>query len=418
MGKKSKKKNIWDFTAEDQMKASKKMWEELDVDDIFSNPKKKKDKSDSDNVGGTLGIPPKTIRKEINVLREGQKIHNSESCGIYPGEMESILLDSMGSLARNPGVSVPTINTTESNFGIRVKNYKQLQRLTIDDGVSPVTVSYKLIQEFPQELVLGELTEDEENNMISKMLLYIITRKHPVCVMNWEEFNKYFNHIKSYDTLKFLIFDVDDYALLYYIDLDNDGDNPILTIGDEIANEDMSIFLNYMAHVAFTTGYISSCFYIEDNEYIEKYKEFSNGNIEKYMNLLKNDEATVMIEEDTNPLQVVEMYDAEEICCEAREILDRISPEDDDEACDYCESDTDNDLLSGERSDNNENKEEDLGEQLMKGMEQFVTPSTVSSPQATQQQSVGQKKLIPNNSVQNQQTQQQSMTLPVIRKNN
>lgn len=436
MSKKNKKKDrdIWNFTAEDQKKASKKLWESEQIGESIFNPSKHKKDDYFNNVGGSLSILPKGIRKEID-YENGRK-KTSGNIRIQDEYSSNKLKSNIISSGVDTNLVYSDFNyilkNDVSEFGIHVRDLKELERFVIDDGISPITISYRHIRQFYQSTVIKGISDDDVNNIISKIFLYIITRKHPVCVMTYEEFNNYFNHIKSYDLLKFPIFDVDNYILLYYFDaLDEGEDNPVLTtiinIGDNIAGNDSSIFLQFIAYVAFTAGYVSSSFFIEDDDYVKAYKDFSKDNIPKYMELIKSDKKTIIVNEDTDPLKDIDMYDAEEICCEAREILDKISPENDEEYEDMDVNDYRSSTLEDVGILDNSKKSDELGDQIIQVMQQdqLSVSSNINDDrnknvqdQSLVVQSYTENEIIkPTKLIDDSQSQQKSMTISVIRKN-
>lgn len=279
-----KQKNQWDLTFEEQVQACEDLYKvetsKMDVSDLGDNHASRL----ADGLVTTVEDCEQMLR---SVISPKSTIDSTSS---YEKSDNKDLIINEVNLDNN---QLPREYTCEigSTNGIQFCLNDDIDRLVVDDGVSPTTLSIQYLN--LTEIDIDDYDPSEQADIINQLFYYIISCKHPFAVMSNEEFDKFISNITEFDTNKFIIISVDYYHLLYFV---SDYDRNIFTnIIPEKYNFDTETYIKMCVALSYNAGATHNIFFIEDTEYITKWKNITDkmGRLGEYVSLIENDRKTV-----------------------------------------------------------------------------------------------------------------------------
>jgi hypothetical protein len=314
---KKKHKGLWDFTAEEQQEAAEQMAQLEDKKlSIFDLGK-----------GAEAPISESGFTKDLESIIYRDILGSSNQPIAIPNAGMSIVADSKPEVQTEVKEFIPS--TAESTDGIHVDINRRLNRLTIDDGVSPTTLSIDYINLIE---ISGDYDDSDAAQIISLLYYYIISCKHPFAVISNIEFESKFKKYKSFNENKFIFIAIDGGQCLYYIE---EEDVRKLTTLPDIYHMNTESTLQFYTALAYNAGATHNIFFIDDDEYISRYKSYleSIRSVDDYIKLMDNDKDTVF--HDNIPGEVTfyaECLDATYLQKNAREqLMELIGDIDDDD---------------------------------------------------------------------------------------
>ena len=358
MGKKNKNKNCWDLTPEEQQRAAdsiaaleRKEISILDLGKVNNAPL-------SDN--GLTKDLEELVCQDILKSSRSSKTDNTPSTpfNFIPDEIRFSSSNSINDASENTDANMEKIrNEIETEVecqpimeleahplfkGITVDINDVLQRVLIDDGVSPTTVSLMCVN---LTFLDDEYERDSSEiaDMISTIFFYLISCKFPFAVIPTNEFDEIFKKYIDFDDRKFIIIGCDYYQLLYYMDLEER--NKLLSIPDAY-HMDMNTTLKFFVTLAYETGRTHNIFFGDNTEYITKYKMLCDNDdrLQQYLGLMDSDKQTVINDDNTEISIYSKCLDLTYLQKEARELLMKLTgdyeyDEDDDDDDEYDDDD-------------------------------------------------------------------------------
>lgn len=308
MSKKKKFKNVWDLSVDEQMKST---------DDIFSLGKVKN--APLDENGLTSDLAAKIfcdITGNKYVEPKDEKSTMKQDIKQYDSSLNAVTIDPWNEIQ----------STNDDTDSLKFNFIKELDRVIVDDHISPTTLSLKYINLTEINFCEDDYDVDEIGSIINDMYFYIITCKHPFAVIDNKRFENDIKKFKSINTDRFIIVSVDYYYLLYLID--EESKNKFLDI-PEIYNMDDKRMLQFMITMCYNAGATQNIFFNDDIDYIRSYKEYCDrlDRYQLYMHLIETDKNTVMNDEDDEIN--IPIIDAAYLQRNVRETLMTLTDEDD-----------------------------------------------------------------------------------------
>lgn len=308
MSKKKKFKNVWDLSVDEQMKST---------DDIFSLGKVKN--APLDENGLTSDLAAKIfcdITGNKYVEPKDEKSTMKQDIKQYDSSLNAVTIDPWNEIQ----------STNDDTDSLKFNFIKELDRVIVDDHISPTTLSLKYINLTEINFCEDDYDADEIGSIINDMYFYIITCKHPFAVIDNKRFENDIKKFKSINTDRFIIVSVDYYYLLYLID--EESKNKFLDI-PEIYNMDDKRMLQFMITMCYNAGATQNIFFNDDIDYIRSYKEYCDrlDRYQLYMHLIETDKNTVMNNEDDEIN--IPIIDAAYLQRNVRETLMTLTDEDD-----------------------------------------------------------------------------------------
>ena len=342
MGKK-KNKNIWDIDESMQQKIA---------DSLFAMEKDKSVSSILDiSSSDVAGINENGFSSGLeDLIKSDMKFNPVKPWEEYPKEEI---------FAKENEI----VELTSDISDIRSINFNlipELNRIIIDDGVAPTSVSFDIAvaQELRPEFTDAFKYDDEEHSeynidtwedFLIDILEYIISLKHPTAVYlkseftsNKYQFNRILNCANPYDGSKYTFLDTGMYILCYKTD---PADFTVLYI----TLNSMSDVNNLKTWItmAYAVGTLNQAFYVEDAKYIEAYRNSKYNNAEEFHNEVINDSLTKLDDTPYDDGTTFEIESIEELQSRVRvaiaTITNQYSDDDDDDDIDELFGDDEDD---------------------------------------------------------------------------
>lgn len=197
-----------------------------------------------------------------------------------------------------------------------------LNRMVINDGVSPTTLSIKYIG-FGDTLIEGSYDPDHIGEIINLLYAFIISSKHPTGILTVEEFYEKFKKYNSVNGDRFVFFLVQDYVLMYYV---GPEERNVLIEIPSIYNMTPDQLLQFYITLVYRTNETHNIFFIEDSYYIESYRTRKAVN-DYFMYLVDTDDETVMLDTPNTEklLERLNVLDAKEVQISARQLVAKLT---------------------------------------------------------------------------------------------
>ena len=223
------------------------------------------------------------------------------------------------------------IGAIMDDLSIKFNYNNELDKLVIDDGVSPKTfaVDKAVYDDIYDDVDFDDKEQYDHEFFINTTILlyaYIITCMHPCAVIPNAIFDKEFRDVKSFDTSKFTFVSVDDFILVYVVNTD-EGNKlfEIPSTYDANRTEHMSFWIS----LAYWCGTVNNAFYIESKDYIVDVMNMceKKDNYSKFKELFFSDAMTVVEKGADKIYSLIE--DAEYVQYKAREFMMSVADIDD-----------------------------------------------------------------------------------------
>lgn len=214
MGKgKKKNKSIWDLTPEEQQKSAEVFYTaeqtgDLSVFDFGGKIKPKRGSSGlfkdvEDAIAADMGLEDTRTDDPSSFLE--QLIGNSEEDDEIPKETNNIIdetLDNLEAAVKQSATSKEDIDD-ETDHIFRIDYDPILKHATISDGV--VSTSVFLPASGFVDLLDGYKEEDPDD-AIKTLVLYMISCSHPTCLLTRSEFEEMVEDVSSFNEDKYAMF--------------------------------------------------------------------------------------------------------------------------------------------------------------------------------------------------------------------
>lgn len=341
--KKKKEASIWDLTPEEQISGLRKIDEDLEnnrVDSILSMMNVPPAMSEN---GLSMELEARISRdinkkytdktNEANTVAGYSQIHTVSSeqesyTPVQPDPIEQI---------REPLIqisnTVAPVYLREISFNI----LKDLNRLIINDGIAPTSVSLDIaIQEELDESIA--IDSDMVADTMTEVINYIKSLKHPTAIYYTDDFHNTdfwkFGRVSknSYNDDRYFFMEHDKYVFAYIID--TESVNSLIEMLDSYDNNDI---LSIILGMAYAAGTLNQAFFIEDERYIETFMHSRYNKQKEFHKEFVDDLTTVFIDINAEPDEDdgVDLYPAEALQTNTREIIQLLNgsayDDDDDE---------------------------------------------------------------------------------------
>lgn len=317
MSKKKKFKNVWDLTAEEQMAA---------IDDVFGLGKVKDAPLDENCLNASLAqkivcdVVGKVYAEPTSDI---QPVITNDVKSIPYSEIDTIENDS----EKKQSLS-SFLHKLDDTDTLKFDFIEELDRVIVDDHVSPTTLSIKYIELTDIDFENGDYDADNIGKLFNELYFYIITCKHPFAIADIATLENDIKQIKSFNNNRFLIVSIDYYYLIYIID--EDSKNKFLSI-PEIYKMDDKRTLQLMVTLCYNAGATQNIFFNEDMDYIKKYKEYTDklNRYETFLDILNDDDDTIFKSSISDEADIP-VLDATYLQRNVRETLMKLTDEEDD----------------------------------------------------------------------------------------
>ena len=273
----------------------------------------------------------KTFKKERKKSFMDQLQEAFEENDVFDMEpVEEEIVENPVEETRKPSsTSIKPVSGDEP-FGITVNYNTVTNRVIIDDGFAPYTISL----DFVKGVITteDEFSEEDLQFMTATLHLYMMVCSHPVGRMTVEEFVQRFADFEKYDSTKFLFAQYRDEIFMFY--MGEEENFALFEISNQRKMTDKEI-LELYADIALSSGTVNNIFYGDREDYVEKYFSEYDGT-ERFVSIFENDKETMKrsshgIVNMDEVLDRMDVFDPNDIIESAHSILDVLDPEEEPE---------------------------------------------------------------------------------------
>ena len=186
-----------------------------------------------------------------------------------------------------------------------------LEKMYVDDGVVSSVLSFPVIS---QQDIIGAYDADDIGDIVETLGLYIISLKHPSAIISMDDFfsNKYkFDKVKSYNKDKYIFFYHENNVFCYRVDVDSLNDMKHL-LDNSLCSDDLTNYLRFYVSLSFACGSLNGAFFVEDIDFIEKFKSSLHNRVEEFTDDFFNDEETTLLSTDEDGALIwYDVYDVQ-----------------------------------------------------------------------------------------------------------
>lgn len=284
MGKKKKKqRDSWDLTAEEQMELADAFYEaekkgqllkldkdgkaskftenglEPGIEELIHQRLVASEHKNDENLTNNTNDESETFDESVDDFDNDEESENVESYDEDDSEDDEL----------SDQVTTPvSINTSNQ---IKFRFIEDLNRLIIDDGLAPTTISIDYVHSTAIKDM--EYDDDYTGNTVSLLYYYILSTKHPYMILTKEEFVNVFRNVASYNTQTISLMEINEKYVAVYL-VDKDTKEVLLDKIPEIYEFNNKEMLQYMLTIAINSGSIHNAFFYDQETYIEKLIEY------------------------------------------------------------------------------------------------------------------------------------------------
>ena len=317
---KNKKKDIWDLTPEEQMDNANNFYKfekgKIGIMELGNIPKTLNDNGltgdvEARIVADLMGerkteiIPPVNYTEKIEKNSVYGETKNSDepskTINELTGDTELEQADKEDVVDYINDAIEDEINDENTNDEIpnRVEFVydNEVNKFFVDDGIVSSVLSLPVVA---SQDIVGAYDADDINDIIKILYKYIISLKHPTAIFDVDDFysnNAYkFDKVKTYNKDKFVFLYHDTWVYCYIID--NEGVDELNKLLEYIIGDDLTNYLKFYVSLAYACGSLNGAFFVEDEEFVNKYYHSSYNNKEGFISEFGSDSGTILITEE------------------------------------------------------------------------------------------------------------------------
>ena len=380
MGKKKNKiKNVWDLSPEEQQ-AQLAEFEEFERGDVdVMSLVKGSDLRGLNENGFSAGLESLIIKDQLGGERFGNHQPEFIDKKYEVNKVSDNHVDDKNTVV--PEIKIkndpkPFRRPVRCIGTIQTEMLKKLNRLIIDDGIAPTSISLDVALQ--EKIAPDDVDDVEIDDIFEEFQFYIMSLKHPSAIYEYDDFMNTdfwsFARVRNgmYDEDKFVFFTDLEYVYCYLIQDQEDieyysnGEYKPLNKKNINTREKLAILLS----MAYTTGMMSQAFFSDDKEYVQRLFNDKEMNAQKAFHTeFTNTLSTHLVPYSETPGEddIVELYDIREVQNDARKFMAYLSGDE------YDTDEYEDDELEDEFSDLAEGME-----MILKNMEENKneTPDT------------------------------------------
>ena len=332
---KKKNKDIWDLSPEEQKKSADKFYEfekgNLGIMDITHVPKPLNENGLTGDIEAKI-VADLTGKKPIedipNESKEpDKKIQVSSIYGVFgKGDKNKVEMTQATKEEVNESLSDSVEDEVAKDENSLLQSIRffydlDLEKMYVDDGVVSSVLSFPVIS---QQDIIGAYDADDIGDIVETLRLYIISLKHPSAIISMDDFfsNKYkFDKVKSYNKDKYIFFYHENNVFCYRVDVDSLNDMKHL-LDNSLCSDDLTNYLRFYVSLSFACGSLNGAFFVEDIDFIEKFKSSLHNRVEEFTDDFFNDEETTLLSTDEDGALI--WYDVYDVQTLARRTISNI----------------------------------------------------------------------------------------------